>query len=46
MSVFTALLILICLFVLRFGVPFVLTIIFGHLMERIYGDRVVTPTVD
>lgn len=40
MSVFTAFLILISLFVLRFGVPFVLTIIFGYLMEHIRSNRV------
>jgi hypothetical protein len=46
MSVGTGILILILLFVLRFGVPFVLTIIFGALMDRIRGDRVVAPMVD
>lgn len=46
MSVFTALLILILLFVLRFGVPFLLTMIFSYLMERFYGDRLAPPVVD
>lgn len=46
MSIFTAFLILILLFVLRFGVPFVLTLIFGYLTERMYGKSVATPTVD
>jgi hypothetical protein len=46
MSVFTALLILILLVVLRFGVPFLLTMLFGYVMERFYYKRVATPTVD
>jgi hypothetical protein len=46
MSVGTGLLILILLFVLRFGVPFVLTIMFGYLMERIHRDNMVVPAVD
>ena len=46
MSVFTALLILILLFVLRFGVPILLTMLFGYVMERFYHKRVAAPAVE
>ena len=46
MSVGTGLLILILLFVLRFGVPIVLTITFGYLMDRIHSNKVAAPAVE
>ena len=46
MTVGTGILILILFFVLRFGVPFVLTILFGQLMERIHRNGVVAPVGD
>jgi hypothetical protein len=43
MTGFTTFLILILLFVLRFGIPFIVTIGFCHLMERFNSGKAVTP---
>lgn len=45
MTGFTAFLILFSLLVLRFGVPFVVTLGFGHLMNWVCGNKETAPVL-